>query len=155
MRLESDIYDEMVESLGDYFAVERLENAVKFGTPDVTVSMDNRTIWVELKRSLEHELRGTQVAWLMKRAKAGCNNDAFIITMEGDNFIIIWAYEAASSGRPLEKCTHVTATKEELRAFFLFAFQHLLGVSIYDDSTGEGVGDTGEPGDNSGAPKIH
>ena len=145
MRLESEIYEEVVASIGDCFAVERLENAVKTGTLDVTVSCDNRTIWVELKRSVDEELRGSQVAWLLKRHKSGCNCDAFILTMEGDEFLIAWAYDVALSGKKLKDCTHVKSGKKELVMFFLFVFTNLLGVELHD----------GEPGTEPGVSPVH
>ena len=58
---------------------ERYENAASFGTYDSSLSWENQTLWIELKGSVDEELRTSQLRWTRARFNRGCTNDMYVL----------------------------------------------------------------------------
>ena len=92
---ESDTYAELRPLLTRLFAVDRVENAIAPGFPDVLLSNSCQTIFVELKAEIGKRLHGAQVAWILRRAEKGCVDDAFVVTRNKQAWYIFWMIDVA------------------------------------------------------------
>jgi hypothetical protein len=88
--IEADIWARLRLStaLADIHA-SRIENAVTSGVFDTELSWDNQTVWIELKRSPDDELRISQRAWSRKRMAKGCDKDMYILYALKTGFAIV------------------------------------------------------------------
>lgn len=74
--------------------VDRIENAVSFGMPDIYCCVDKQPFWVELKYEEDDciKLRSTQLVWMFHELKAG--GHVFILTINSKK--IVQVYDATS-----------------------------------------------------------
>jgi hypothetical protein len=118
---ESTAYSTLRPALAKCFHVDRVENAILPGMPDVMLSANDRTIYVEMKAELGKRLRGSQIAWCLKRHKRGCDEDMFILVEDMGQFLIFRMTDVALSGGMVdEKLYHIVKkTPNDVVAFFL------------------------------------
>lgn len=94
---ESKNYADLRPHLAKLFAIDRVENAIMPGIPDCVLSAKNRTLYVELKAEVGKRLRGSQVAWCLKRVEKKCVVDMFVVTKSHGDWVIFVMYDVANN----------------------------------------------------------
>jgi hypothetical protein len=117
---ESDAYAKLRPELVKYFHVDRIENAILPGMPDVILSAMNKTLFVEMKAAIGKRLRGSQVSWCLKRSAKGCNNDMFVIAEDVGHYLIFFMADVAKNAGIVELETYHQAfsTPSQVARFF-------------------------------------
>jgi len=125
--LESDVYRKFHEALGEFFDVHRIENAIGAGAFDCALSWRNKTIWVELKKNVEQPLRGSQIAWVVRRVRAKCELDMYVVSMDDGNFVVADGVEMAVKGYTMIECRAFVMNGGGLVTFMTMVFDALPG----------------------------
>lgn len=120
---ESEAYHKLRPFLARLFAVDRVENAILPGMPDVIISRNDKTTFVEMKAKIGKHLRGSQVAWCLRRKEKECFADMFVLTYNGMHWHIFWMAEVAENGGLVSlDLAHVVYVNPELVAQFFYSY---------------------------------
>lgn len=117
---ESDAYRKLKPALSERFHIDRVENAIMPGLPDVMLSALNSTMFVEMKAEVGKRLRGSQVSWCLRRHLAGCSEDMMVLVEDMGQFLIFYMVDVANNGGlvELELYHEVKRTPQEVAQFF-------------------------------------
>lgn len=119
MKLENAVYQDFKKAVTPLMMhIHRIENAIQFGTFDLTLSRTNRTLWVELKRDAMESLRPSQIRWALDRYQAGCTSDMVVVCphKNGDWCTFDVNHVIMNQGKLFSV---TSATDSELRIFLL------------------------------------
>ena len=94
---ESVAYTRLRPHLARLFAVDRVENAISPGMPDVLLSCQNRTLFVEMKAAVGKYLRGSQCSWCMRRHERGCRDDMFVLALDNYTWYVWWTVDVVNN----------------------------------------------------------
>ena len=117
---ESVTYSKLRPELAKFFQIDRVENAIQPGMPDVVLSAFNRTMFVEMKAEIGKSLRGSQVSWCFRRVTKGCTNDMFVIARDMEQYVIFYMVDVANNAGEVSLDLYhvVKQTPEEVAAYF-------------------------------------
>lgn len=123
---ESVTYSKLRPELAKFFHIDRVENAIQPGMPDVVLSAFSRTLFVEMKAEIGKSLRGSQVAWCMKRAAKNCTSDMFVIARDMEQYVIFHMVDVAMNAGVVSLDLHHTV-KRTIQGVASYFREALLG----------------------------
>lgn len=130
---ESKNYSDLRPHLAKLFAIDRVENAVMPGIPDCILSAKNKTLYTELKAEVGKRLRGSQVAWCLKRVEKKCVVDMFVVTRHHDDWVIFVMYDVANNaGLVSLSLDHVVCKNAEHVAETLYEYLDEIQGGLHD-----------------------